>query len=71
MCVEGLLLTGSVSPLMTELFAIKQGIIRAISMGWNNIILETDALAAVKAIDRQAPIWIAFPLCSGIEAPII
>lgn len=55
MCVEDKYLTGSFSPLMAELFVIRLGISQAISMGWNNIIFESDALTAVKAINSVHP----------------
>lgn len=49
-CAEGKYLRGSFSPLLAELIVTQVGISRAISMGWNSIIIEFDASIAVEAI---------------------
>lgn len=55
LCVEGKFLSGSFTPLMAELIAIQHDLLRAISMGWNNIIIESDASQAVQEINLVHP----------------
>lgn len=56
LCVEGKYLLGIISPLLAELMAIQHGISRAIDMGWNKIVIESDASNAVHAIKNVPPL---------------
>lgn len=55
LCVEGKFLPGSFTPIMAELIAIQHDLLRATSMGWNDIIIESDTTQAVQAINLVHP----------------
>lgn len=67
-CAEWKYISGSLSSLLAELIAIQVGISRAISMGWNSIIIEIDASNAVKAIRKLHPYSMEAHVVTSIES---
>lgn len=66
MGVEGKCITGSFSPVMAEVFAIKFGVSQDISLGWKKILIESDALLAIKAITAVNPFSMEDPVVRSI-----
>lgn len=50
---EGKILQGCFSLHLVEMFAIREGITSAISLGWSKIMIEFDAITTVQAIHQH------------------
>lgn len=67
----GRTISGKFSPLYAELLAIKEGVLLALKSGWSSWVIESDALAAVKALSEQAPFSLEEPLAADIRLLLV